>query len=133
MDISQFRTDRAYTARRYDYFLSGKDNFEVDRQAGDEVITIFATAKLGATANREFMRRAVRHLVHQLVPEARVGYVDNDPVVPARGCRTSGARRCRRVDVCGGRLRGGPRKWGGERDAVAAWCGQGPRNSPIRR
>lgn len=93
-------------ARIYDYFLGGKDNFEVDRQAAEALIRIAPDAPQAARANRMFLRRAAKYLagsegirqfidigtglptqgsVHQVVREvdtgARVTYVDYDPVV----------------------------------------------------
>jgi SAM-dependent methyltransferase len=87
-------------ARMYDYFLGGKDNFAADRAAADEILRIFPDTPVAAKANREFMRRAVRHLadagidqfldigsglptqgnVHEIV-DAAVTYVDYDPMV----------------------------------------------------
>ncbi|MEV4115426.1 SAM-dependent methyltransferase [Nonomuraea sp. NPDC049695] len=92
-------------ARMYDYYLDGKDNFAVDRAAAEQILETFPHTKEGARANRAFLRRAVRHLVesgvrqivdlgaglptqgntHEIAPEARVVYVDNDPVVCAHG------------------------------------------------
>ncbi|GAB1824516.1 SAM-dependent methyltransferase [Herbidospora sp. RD11066] len=92
-------------ARMYDYFLGGKDHFAVDREAAEAINAISPDAKELARANREFLGRAVRHLIDQGVtqfldigaglptrenvhevalrhaPEARVVYVDNDPMV----------------------------------------------------
>jgi len=105
------RTDRPTPARMYDYFLDGKDNFAVDREAADVVIELLGeqTVKLGPQENRAFLRRAVRHMaqqgidqfidlgaglptqgnVHQVAreinPDAHVVYVDNDPIVFAHG------------------------------------------------
>ncbi|MPY77596.1 MAG: hypothetical protein GEV04_03685, partial [Actinophytocola sp.] len=97
-------------ARVYDAFLNGKDNFEVDRQVLKMVRSKVPEAQDMATENRTFLIRAVRFLasqtginqfldcgsglptaenVHQVAqrinPEARVVYVDNDPVVLAHG------------------------------------------------
>ncbi|MGW6498719.1 SAM-dependent methyltransferase [Nonomuraea angiospora] len=92
-------------ARMYDYFLDGKDNFAADRAAAEQILQTFPNTKEGARANRAFLRRAVRHLVdsgvrqivdlgaglptqgntHEIAPEARVVYVDNDPVVCVHG------------------------------------------------
>ena len=93
-------------ARVYDYVLGGKDNFAADRAFADEGIRWVPDFPLVLRANREFVRRVVRHLaadcgvdqfldigtglptaenVHQVVhrvnPAGRVVYVDNDPVV----------------------------------------------------
>ncbi|HTV99627.1 MAG TPA: SAM-dependent methyltransferase [Streptosporangiaceae bacterium] len=101
-----FDTSVAHIARVYDYWLGGKDNFAADRAAGDGAIKAFPNIPLSARANRAFLARAVRflagevgirqfldigtgipsanntHEVAQLVvPESRIVYVDNDPVV----------------------------------------------------
>jgi SAM-dependent methyltransferase len=104
-------TGRPSPARMYDYFLGGKDNYAVDREAGEQV-----KAALGATMshdivweNRRFLQRAVHFMaeagidqfidlgtglptqgnVHEIAqevhPDARVVYVDNDPIVLAHG------------------------------------------------
>jgi hypothetical protein len=100
----------ANIARIYDYFLDGKDNFAADREAADKLIAMMPQLPLVARANRAFLRRAVRFLaaeqgirqfidigaglptqgnVHevarQAAPDARVIYVDNDPVVCNHG------------------------------------------------
>ena len=98
----------AAPARMYDYYLGGKSNYTADREAAAKVLSVFPSALTAARENREFMHRAVRHLardrgirqfldigtgiptapnLHQVVqaarPDARVVYVDNDPVVLA--------------------------------------------------
>jgi hypothetical protein len=98
----------AHPARIYDYWLGGKDNFAADRAAGDRVIEIRPEIIVGVRANRRFLGRAVRHLVeregirqfldigtglpsanntHEVAqaaaPDARIVYVDNDPIVLA--------------------------------------------------
>jgi hypothetical protein len=94
-------------ARIYDYLLGGKDHFEVDRVAADAILQAAPQAREGARENRAFLQRAVRFLaeqgvrqfldigtglptqgnVHQIArqitPDARVVYVDHDPVVYA--------------------------------------------------
>ncbi|MEV0588957.1 SAM-dependent methyltransferase [Nonomuraea sp. NPDC050310] len=90
-------------ARMYDYYLGGKDNFTVDREAADRVLELVPEIRAGAMASRAFLRRAVQALselgvdqfvdigsglptvghVHESAPEASVLYVDNDPVVLA--------------------------------------------------
>ncbi|MEO3752498.1 SAM-dependent methyltransferase [Streptomyces sp. B6B3] len=96
------------SARIWNYFLGGRDNYEVDRAAGDEVIKMFPGIVDGARGARYFLARAVRHLAeeegvrqfldigtglpnvdntHQIAqsvaPTSRVVYVDNDPLVLA--------------------------------------------------
>jgi S-adenosyl methyltransferase len=95
-------------ARMYDYFLGGHDNFAADRAAADYLTSVAPAAPLTARANRAFLGRAVRFLageagvrqfldlgaglptqgnVHQIAreiaPDARVVYVDSDPMVIA--------------------------------------------------
>jgi hypothetical protein len=101
-------TSVPHSARVWNYWLGGKDNYQVDREAGDA----FAAAYPGIFAltqqSRQFLIRAVRHLVteagirqfldigtglptmdntHEVAqaaaPECRVVYVDNDPLVLA--------------------------------------------------
>jgi SAM-dependent methyltransferase len=101
---------RASIARVYDAFLGGKDNYEIDRQVFEKVKATAPEARDLAWSNRNFLTRAVRFLTdqggvrqfldcgsglptaentHQIAqridPEARVVYVDNDPVVIAHG------------------------------------------------
>jgi len=103
-----FDTSRAHPARVYDYWLGGKDNYEADRDAARQMIEALPAVLLGVRANRAFLRRAVQYLVteagirqfldigtglptaentHQVAqsvsPEARIVYVDNDPIVLA--------------------------------------------------
>ncbi|MER6951116.1 SAM-dependent methyltransferase [Nonomuraea sp. NPDC000554] len=92
-------------ARMYDYYLGGRDNFAADREAAQRILRLFPDTRDSALENRAFLRRAVRHLVdagvrqivdlgaglptqgntHEIAPEARVVYVDYDPVVCAHG------------------------------------------------
>lgn len=110
-------TTRAHPARVYDVFLGGRDNYPVDRAAAAAALAANPRGYLDVRHNRDFMRRAVTKLaaedgirqfldlgtglptgenVHQIaqrvVPEARVVYVDHDPVVLAyaRELLTSG-------------------------------------------
>lgn len=101
---------RASIARVYDAFLNGKDNYEIDREVMQGVLEVAPEARHLAYENRAFLIRACRFLasqtdldqyldcgsglptaenVHQVVqrikPEARVVYIDNDPVVLAHG------------------------------------------------
>ncbi|WP_149264236.1 SAM-dependent methyltransferase [Actinomadura sp. K4S16] len=96
-------------ARVYDYFLGGKDNFAVDRQHAMEYLSRWPDLVENARQNRAWMVRVVEYLasqgvdqfldigsglptapnVHQVaqrsIPDARVVYVDNDPIVLAHG------------------------------------------------
>lgn len=103
--------ERPSVARMYDYYLGGSHNFAVDRAAAQQMIAAVPEAPLMAQANRAFLRRVVRHLtaagvrqfldigsgiptvgnVHEIaqaeVPDARVVYVDIDPVAVAHSRR----------------------------------------------
>jgi hypothetical protein len=99
-------TTVAHPARRYDYWLGGKDNFAADRESGDAIAAAFPSIRTAVVENRGFLRRAVTYLaaeqgirqfldigtgiptspnVHEvaqsITPTARVVYVDNDPLV----------------------------------------------------
>ncbi|GAB0106415.1 SAM-dependent methyltransferase [Nocardia sp. JMUB6875] len=99
-------TTKPHPARRYDYWLGGKDNFAADRESADAVAEAFPTVQLAAVENRNFLRRATAYLtaeagirqfldigsglptagnVHEIAqgiaPESRIVYVDNDPIV----------------------------------------------------
>jgi O-methyltransferase involved in polyketide biosynthesis len=105
-DPAQLNTDVPHSARVWNYLLGGKDNFAADREAADYAVRLMPELVLSARANRQFLGRAVRflageggirqfldvgtglptadntHEVAQAVaPEARVVYVDNDPLV----------------------------------------------------
>ncbi|WP_433358683.1 SAM-dependent methyltransferase [Streptosporangium sp. CA-115845] len=91
----------ANVARIYDYYLGGKDHYPADIEAAEKVISVSPYVPLAAKENRYFLRRAVEYLrvtgvrqfldlgaglptqgnVHEVVPGARVVYVDHDPVV----------------------------------------------------
>ena len=95
-----------HSARMYDYWLGGKDNFAVDRAVGDAMMKAIPGMRYMAGENRKFIHRAARDLVakegieqfldigtgiptrpnlHEVAqkinPSARVVYVDNDPIV----------------------------------------------------
>ena len=97
-----------HAARRYDYWLGGKDNFAADRESGDAVAAAYPAIRTTVIENRRFLQRATRHLaaeagvrqfldigtgiptspnLHEIAqataPESRVVYVDNDPIVLA--------------------------------------------------
>ncbi|MBV6699103.1 SAM-dependent methyltransferase [Kitasatospora aureofaciens] len=103
------QTDRPHPARIYDYWLGGKDNFPPDRVAAEHAIAAAPDIPEAARENRAFLRRAVRYCVEagvrqfidigsglpargnvhevaqELAPDARVVYIDNDPIVLAHG------------------------------------------------
>ena len=101
-------TTQPHTARIWNYWLGGKDNYEVDRATGDRIRQLHPGIGEYARADRLFLGRAVEHLVTQaglrqfldigtglptadnthevaqrLAPDARIVYVDNDPLVLA--------------------------------------------------
>jgi SAM-dependent methyltransferase len=103
-------TTRASIARVYDAALNGKDNYEIDREVLRQVASVAPQVNDLAWSNRNFLIRACRFLAgqagitqyldcgsglptaentHQVVqrlqPEAKVLYIDNDPVVLAHG------------------------------------------------
>src|SRR3569833_570136 len=58
----ELRTDRPTPARMYDYYLGGKDNFAVDREAAEQVLSAAPEVRVLARENRAFLGRAVRSL-----------------------------------------------------------------------
>jgi S-adenosyl methyltransferase len=103
-----FDTSVPNPARMYDYFLGGKDHFPADKAAAEQLLATVPLTRVGARENRAFLQRAVGFLageagirqfldigtglptqgnVHEVAqavaPDARVVYVDNDPIVHA--------------------------------------------------
>ncbi|WP_261557562.1 SAM-dependent methyltransferase [Frankia tisae] len=103
---ADLKMDIPHSARVYDYFLGGKDNFPADRAAAEQIISVFPDVQNTTQQNRAFMLRATRYLTREagvrqfldigtgiptspnlhevaqgLAPDARVVYVDNDPIV----------------------------------------------------
>jgi S-adenosyl methyltransferase len=103
-------TSKPHTARIYDYFLGGKDNFAADREVAKQALKVAPAMLTAVRENRAFLGRAVRYLaeeagitqfldlgsglpsvgnVHEVAqdvnPAARVVYVDNDAIVLAHG------------------------------------------------
>ncbi|MFE2042237.1 SAM-dependent methyltransferase [Streptomyces sp. NPDC059477] len=99
-------TTKPHSARFWNYFVGGKDNYEVDREIGDHIKEIFPGLVDVAVTSRHFLGRAVRYLAveqgirqfldvgtglptadntHEVAqraaPDARIVYVDNDPIV----------------------------------------------------
>ncbi len=95
-----------HSARIWNYWLGGKDNYAVDRAAGDQFLQGFPDIAVVARATRAFLGRAVLYLAgdakvrqfldigtglptedsthevaQRVAPQSRVVYVDNDPVV----------------------------------------------------
>ncbi|WP_067824543.1 SAM-dependent methyltransferase [Nocardia inohanensis] len=102
------RTDVPHSARVWNYWMGGKDNYEIDRSVGDASLAIDPEIATMAVESRRFLTRAVRLLAgehgitqfldigtglpsmdntHEVAqaqaPESRVLYVDNDPLVVA--------------------------------------------------
>jgi hypothetical protein len=98
------------TARIYDYFLGGHENYLVDREMAQHVVRAVPDSPTAIRSNRAFLYRAVRYLAaeagitqfldigsglptqlnvhevaHSVNPDARVVYVDYDPLVRAFG------------------------------------------------
>jgi hypothetical protein len=104
---SEVDIEHASAARMYDYYLGGSHNFEVDRVKAEQVLQVLPEARTFARQNRSFLRRAVQYAVqhgicqfldlgsglptagnvHEIAqrttPDARVVYVDNEPVAVA--------------------------------------------------
>jgi len=99
-------TEVAHSARVWNYLLGGQDNFPADRVTGDLIFKMFPGIAQLARLQRQFLARAVRYLAgeagirqfldigtglptadntHQvaqaIAPDARIVYVDNDPLV----------------------------------------------------
>ena len=98
-------TDTPHVARVYDFLLGGKDHFRADRAAAELLLRANPYLRDTCREQRDFLRRAVRHLAaqgvrqfvdidtglpalpttHQIAravaPEVRVAYVDLDPIV----------------------------------------------------
>jgi S-adenosyl methyltransferase len=104
----QIDTSVPHSARVWNYWLGGKDNYPVDRAAGDQFRQMFPEIVDAARASRGFLTRAVRFLAgeagirqfldvgtglptvdnthevaQRVAPESRIVYVDNDPLVLA--------------------------------------------------
>jgi O-methyltransferase involved in polyketide biosynthesis len=99
-------TTVAHSARIWNYWLGGKDNFPIDREVGDQVREVLPEIVDSARHDRAFLGRAVRYLTgeagirqfldigtglptadnthevaQRVAPESRIVYVDNDPLV----------------------------------------------------
>ncbi|AKZ60145.1 hypothetical protein SAM23877_7102 [Streptomyces ambofaciens ATCC 23877] len=103
---ARLQTDRPHSARVWNYLLGGKDNYPVDSEAGEVILTTFPEFAAVARVQRRFLARAVRflageagvrqfldigtglptadnthELAQRIAPESRIVYVDNDPLV----------------------------------------------------
>ncbi|MEU4236082.1 SAM-dependent methyltransferase [Actinoplanes sp. NPDC026619] len=99
-------TSIPHSARVWNYWLGGKDNFEIDRQVGDQFSDFYPDITVVAQSSRAFLKRSITFLAkeagirqfldvgtgmptaentHQVAqaaaPDARIVYVDNDPLV----------------------------------------------------
>src|SRR5580698_9893655 len=104
--VPELDTRHAQSARVYNYWLGGKDNFAADREAAEQAIAANPGIVTDVKANRAFLVRVVRYLAaecgvrqfldigtglptesntHQVAqavaPDARIVYADNDPIV----------------------------------------------------
>jgi O-methyltransferase involved in polyketide biosynthesis len=104
--VPDFDTSVPHIARVYDFWLGGKDNFAADRELGEQTLQAYPNLVFSVRANRAFLARAVRFLAGEagirqfldigtgiptannthevaqdVAPEARIVYVDNDPIV----------------------------------------------------
>lgn len=103
--MAEFDPKTPSIARIYDYFVGGRDNFAADREVGDRLIEAFPPLLPTAVENKEFLNRAVtwaasegitqfidigcgmptspntHETARAVEPDARVAYVDFDPVV----------------------------------------------------
>jgi hypothetical protein len=102
----KLNTGVAHNARVWNYWVGGKDNYEVDQQVGEHVAGMFPVIREVARADREFLGRAVgflaaergvrqfldigtglptvdntHEIAQRIAPDARIVYVDNDPIV----------------------------------------------------
>ncbi|MFJ8544776.1 SAM-dependent methyltransferase [Streptomyces sp. NPDC093586] len=103
---ARLQADRPHSARVWNYLLGGKDNYPVDSQVGEAILTTFPEFAAVARLQRKFLARAVRflageagirqfldigtglptadnthELAQRIAPESRIVYVDNDPLV----------------------------------------------------
>ena len=104
--VPELDTRHAHSARVYNYWLGGQDNFAADREAAEQAIAANPGIVTDVRANRAFLVRVVRYLAaecgvrqfldigtglptesnnHQVAqavaPDARIVYADNDPIV----------------------------------------------------
>jgi hypothetical protein len=106
----EIRTDISHSARIWNYWMGGLDNYAIDRQVGDASLEIDPDIAEMVTESRKFLIRAVSHVTadvgirqfldigtglptmqntHEvaqgIAPDARIVYVDNDPLVLTHG------------------------------------------------
>jgi len=123
----QIDTAVPQSARIWNYWLGGKDNYAADRAAGDAYAKVFPAITHIARSSRYFLARAVAYLAaeagirqfldvgtglptvdnthevaQRIAPDARIVYVDNDPLVlaHARALLTGSSQgRCEYIDA----------------------------------
>lgn len=103
---AEIDTTVSHSARIWDYWLGGKENYPVDRELGDQISEVLPDIVAQARADRLFLGRVVRFLAEEagirqfldigtglptvdnthevaqrVAPESRIVYVDNDPLV----------------------------------------------------
>ncbi|KUO22015.1 SAM-dependent methyltransferase [Streptomyces dysideae] len=106
--MTEIDTSVPHSARIWNYWLGGKDNYPVDELAGDAYTAVFPGISTIARSSRAFLGRSIRHLVaeagvrqfldvgtglptvdntHEVAqrtaPESKIVYIDNDPLVLA--------------------------------------------------
>jgi S-adenosyl methyltransferase len=74
-----FDTSVAHVARIYDYWLGGKDNYAVDRAAGDAGLAVYPDIVHSVRANRAFLARAVRYLATEAGIRQFLDIGEDDP------------------------------------------------------
>jgi trans-aconitate methyltransferase len=116
--MTEIDTSVPHSARIWNYWLGGKDNYPVDEEAGNAYTAVFPGIVTIARSSRAFLGRAIRFLVQEAgvrqfldvgtglptvdnthevaqryAPKSRIVYVDNDPLVlaHARALLTSSA------------------------------------------
>jgi hypothetical protein len=109
INASDLKPHVPHPARVYDYWLGGKDNFAADREVAQKTLVVAPETASSVRSNRAFLRRAVRlaaqagiqqfldigsglptmenthEVARGAVADARVVYVDNDPMVSVHG------------------------------------------------
>ncbi|GAA2155846.1 SAM-dependent methyltransferase [Actinomadura napierensis] len=106
MTEPEINQDVPHSARVWNYLLGGKDNYPSDQAAGDQALDVLPEVARLARESRQYLNRAVSYLVEEAgvrqfldigtglptadnthevaqrsAPEARIVYVDNDPLV----------------------------------------------------
>jgi hypothetical protein len=105
---AKIQFDVPHSARIWNYWMGGKDNYQVDRDAGDSWVAVHPEIVNEAKQSRQFLIRVVRFLAGEagirqfldvgtglptmqnthevaqsVAPGSRIVYVDNDPSVLA--------------------------------------------------